>query len=689
MSQGLQIDQSIKLIAFYLPQFYPFPENDSWWGKGFTEWTNVTKAQPLFQGHYQPHLPADLGFYDLRVEETRREQASLAKSYGVSAFCYHYYWFAGKRLLEKPLDAMLADPVIDMPFCLSWANENWTRRWDAAEHEVLIAQDYTAHSDERFVDDLIPYMSDPRYLRVDGAAFFIIYRPQQIPDLCRRLDSWKDRFHFHGLTVHFCAALTHGNLDYTGFGFDSGVEFPPHNLGNLKIKTVERELAFHAPFHGATVEYEALAKAYLAQRYAGETVYKCVVPSWDNTARRKSNAALILDGNPVNFEMWLKQAYQYTSKTFSGDRKLLFINAWNEWAEGCHLEPDQRYGLQFLEALERVRKGQSNVTNFVRDKRLKPNSESHYTTFIKNAYGARHKPPRPVGWKVKRELGRIARQVTQGRLRVPMTEYHGELLVREKANVEPAGFPNISPAPDLSRFMNYEYEVDLTGDQAAAQVIRLVGSKKNVLEIGAGSGAITRHLVGANGCSVTALEINPASITKLRAFTDNIYDLDLNDAGWVTSLSASGPFDCIVAADVLEHLYDPWTVLRQMKSLLSDKGSIVLSLPHAGHRTVLGCLFQEDLDYREWGLLDKTHIRFFGIHNIQTLHDQAGLAIEDVRFVVKAPEQTEFADRWRQLPAHIRKALSENKFADVYQVVVRSVPTNSTNMPLKLADMMP
>ena len=576
---------------------------------------------------------------------------------------------------------MLGDKSLDMPFCLSWANENWTRRWDAAEHEILIAQDYATHDDDRFIDDLLPYLSDPRYLRIDGASFFTVYRPQQIPDLPKRVERWRKRCQAQGLAIHLCAALTHGNQDYVRFGFDSGVEFPPHNIAQMKVPNFERALDYFPYFNGATIDYENLARAYLGQTYHGGEAFKCVVPSWDNTARKNRNAVILLDGNPANFELWLKQAFEITARTFSGDRRLVFVNAWNEWAEGCHLEPDRRYGLQFLEAIERVRSGRSNVTDFIKAER--PQAAGEQTGL--------HSKAMPVSWKVKRELKRIARQVTKRRIRVPMEDVYDEVMVRRGERPEPGTgrLPAALPTPDLSTFMNYEYKVNLKADQAAAHVIDLVGKDKKVLEIGAGSGSITKHLAETNRCRVTALEINPASIEKLRTITSDIYDLDLNDAGWARKLQQAGPFDCVVAADVLEHLYDPWTVLRQMRSLLSDNGSIVLSLPHAGHCTVLGCLAQNDLEYREWGLLDKTHIRFFGISNMQALQESADLAIDEVRFVIRRPEETEFARCWAALPKATRTVLAENRFKDVYQVVTRSVPRAEATRRINLLGLDP
>lgn len=344
-----------RLIAFYLTQFHPVPENDAWWGKGFTEWTNVTKAQPLFEGHYQPHLPTDFGFYDLRVRATRHDQISVAKEHGIGGFCYHYYWFSGTRLLNQPLDDMLADPASDMPFCLCWANENWTRRWDAVEKEILIAQRYLPDDDVNFIQSLVPFFRDPRYIRVDGAPLLIVYRPQHLPDARKSAALWRDHCRSAGIgEIHISAALTHGNVDYAQFSFDSGVEFPPHNL---ESRNHWLNVAFHRPFSGHVVAYSDIAQAYLDRRYQHANVFRTVFPAWDNTPRTGNRSLIVLGSTPENYAHWLAQAISRTTRDFPGSERFVFINAWNEWAEGCHLEPDRKFGRGYLEATLSARNG--------------------------------------------------------------------------------------------------------------------------------------------------------------------------------------------------------------------------------------------------------------------------------------------------------------------------------------------
>jgi lipopolysaccharide biosynthesis protein len=348
-----------KLIAFYLPQFHPTKENDLWWGKGFTEWTNVTKSTPLFDGHYQPHLPSDLGFYDLRLKESRLEQYKLAKEYGIYGFCYHYYWFSGERILNRPIDEMLANKDEEMPFCFCWANENWTRRWDAAEHEILIAQRYLPDDDLNFIKSLVPFLQDKRYIRVDGKPLIVVYRPQHLPDSKKSIQIWKTYCRTIGISdLHICCALTHGNEDYEGYGFDGGVEFPPHNL---KVRHSNEQLSFHKPFSGLAVQYSEIATSYLNREYVGKNIYKTVFPSWDNSARVSYRAVVMLNGTPTNYEHWLKLTI---NKSLQSKSSFVFVNAWNEWAEGCHLEPDREYGRAFLEATKRAVDGISQTTNF-------------------------------------------------------------------------------------------------------------------------------------------------------------------------------------------------------------------------------------------------------------------------------------------------------------------------------------
>ncbi|HEY9568730.1 MAG TPA: glycoside hydrolase family 99-like domain-containing protein, partial [Thalassobaculum sp.] len=247
-----------RLVAFYLPQYHPVPENDAWWGKGFTEWTNVTRAGPLFDGHEQPRLPADLGFYDLRVPETRDAQAELARRYGITAFCYYFYWFAGRRFLHRPLDEMLASRRPDMPFCLCWANETLTRRWDGRDRDVLLEQVHSPESDRRFIEAVLPFLADPRYLRVDGVPVLLIYRPPLLADPQDTVEYWRARCRSAGLGgLHVAGMETFGFADPRPAGFDSAVEFFPHGARGDDIggRIGDRP----AGFSGRILDYASVA----------------------------------------------------------------------------------------------------------------------------------------------------------------------------------------------------------------------------------------------------------------------------------------------------------------------------------------------------------------------------------------------------------------------------------------------
>jgi lipopolysaccharide biosynthesis protein len=251
---------------------------------------------------------------------------------------------------------MLADPKSDMPFCLCWANENWTRRWDAAEHDVLLAQKYQPEDDLEFIKSLEPYLKDPRYIRINGSPLVIVYRPQHLPNSKKSIKVWRDYCKKAGIgKIHLACALTHGNWDHKAYGFDSGMEFPPHNINQ---KNHASDMEFHEPFKGMCFEYSEVAEMYLQNEYSEEhSGFRSVAVSWDNTARQGNRSVSLLNGTPKNYEYWLSQAIDKTAKDFPGEKRPVFINAWNEWAESAHLEPDRKYGHAFLEATSRAKSG--------------------------------------------------------------------------------------------------------------------------------------------------------------------------------------------------------------------------------------------------------------------------------------------------------------------------------------------
>ena len=342
----------VRLISFYLPQFHPIPENDAWWGEGFTEWTNVTRARPNFPGHYQPHLPADLGFYDLRLAEARQKQADLARRSGIHGFCYYYYWFNGQRLLHRPLDDVLASGEPDFPFCVCWANENWSRRWDGRESDILMAQHYSPEDDVAFIRALFPALSDRRYIRIDGRPLLMIYRASLLPDAQATTDRWREECLRAGLPEPYLANVYSFNEQGCGAtGFDAAVEFPPHGHA---VRVEPPEGLTNPNFRGRFFDYPATARAFAALRYPEQTVFRGVMPAWDNTARRQNDADIFVNGSPEVYEAWLRRMVAETRDVRFGDERILFINAWNEWAEGNHLEPDTQFGSAYLEATRRA-----------------------------------------------------------------------------------------------------------------------------------------------------------------------------------------------------------------------------------------------------------------------------------------------------------------------------------------------
>jgi lipopolysaccharide biosynthesis protein len=356
----------VRLLAFFLPQFHPTPENDAWWGQGFTEWINVSRARPLLEGHYQPHLPADLGFYDLRVPEVREAQAALAREYGLSGFCYYHYWFNGRRLLHRPIDDILASRRPDFPFALCWANENWTRAWDGHQRDVLIAQEYSVEDDRAHLRFLLTAFRDPRYVRVEGKPLFLVYRSSNLPDSKATTRLWREEAAREGLELYLCRVegVAEPKLDPVELGFDAAVEFQPDwkSLGQPMQPSAPAWLDRWIPRNRALREnrffdYAETVRRMQARPQPGYRRFPCVMPGWDNAARRTTGATAFLNSSPEVFGDWL--AATLTAAAREGT-PIAFVNAWNEWAEGTHLEPDQRNGRAYLEAVRDalVRSGQ-------------------------------------------------------------------------------------------------------------------------------------------------------------------------------------------------------------------------------------------------------------------------------------------------------------------------------------------
>ncbi len=362
----------MRVLAFYLPQYHPIPENDAWWGDGFTDWVNVAKAKPRFKGHHQPQIPADLGFYDLRLEEVRIAQAELAAASGISGFCYYHYWFNGKMLLERPFNEVLRSGKPDFPFCLCWANENWTRRWDGLEEEILIDQHYNKTDRINHITWLCNAFRDARYIKVNNKPLLLIYRTDTVPDLKERISDWRRVARENGFEdLYLCAVRSNfPSIDpeqSIACGVDAIVEFQPYqkdlpgyaplvklqlSVGwriNKLIQKLNLEPYISPVNLNCIYNYAKLADKAMRNDHPQNYVqFPCVTPSWDNTPRRKTSL-IIQNDDPRVYKRWLLHAMKRV-ENYSRDEQIVFINAWNEWGEGCHLEPDLRNGKMFLES---------------------------------------------------------------------------------------------------------------------------------------------------------------------------------------------------------------------------------------------------------------------------------------------------------------------------------------------------
>ncbi|MBE5936767.1 MAG: hypothetical protein E7265_01915 [Lachnospiraceae bacterium] len=349
-------EEDTKLIAWYLPQYHQIELNDIFHGKGFTEWTNATQARPVFCGHYQPHIPYDVGFYDLMLPETFKRQIELAKNYGIYGFCFHYYWFAGKRIMEKPIELFLEHKEFDFPFCLHWANENWTALWDAGNDEIMLEQDLSEEAVEGFIDDILPYFQDERYIKIDGKPVLLFYRNvvHEKEDLRRVFTGFKKKCESLGLGGLYIILTTAGNYmrDATEFNADAIVEFPPWIVSTM-CRRIRPAGYVNPDFKGEFFDLAGFVdnKEYFLE-YGSKEYYRSAMASYDNTARKFASGAAIYTGmTPYRYKKWVKDIIAESKTIHEPDKDYVFLNSWNEWAEGSHLEPDMKYGYGWLEAV--------------------------------------------------------------------------------------------------------------------------------------------------------------------------------------------------------------------------------------------------------------------------------------------------------------------------------------------------
>jgi hypothetical protein len=356
------------IIAFYLPQYHPITENNAAWGTGFTEWNNVVRAKPKYPGHHQPQLPKDLGFYDLRLNEARADQTKMAMAYGLDAFCYYSYWFNNKAVLGLPLDLEFSATDRDFPICLCWANENWTRAWDGREADVILTQDYTDESLTSYYNYLISKFKHPRYLRINDHPVFLVYSPEEVPPETSFPEKLRQCASMAGIERLHLIAVKHGRAtkeshELLSMGYDEVLlfqpnknDFPAPTTVSGRIKSLIRKMLPASLFNRMrfkinsyqSIDYKRMVRS-IQNKHLKDFEMPCIFPSWDNTARR-SISTIIQNDIPDDFGRWLCFEIDRSGRKNSGTRAI-FINAWNEWAEGCHLEPDQKHAREFLDQI--------------------------------------------------------------------------------------------------------------------------------------------------------------------------------------------------------------------------------------------------------------------------------------------------------------------------------------------------
>lgn len=347
-----QLDLKYHLSAYYLTQFHPNPQNDAWWGKGTTEWNNVNQAVPQFIGHYQPRKPGELGYYDLRLKDNMERQIELAKNYGISEFCFYYYWFDGQRLLERPLDMFLKNPDLDIEFSYCWANENWTKRFSGTDAGALMKITQTVESYGNFIDSVLPDMKDVRYHRINGKPILSIYRPSSIPDVTAVIDIWQSKAKKYLNTPLYLIAVLEGDSkrDWIAEGFDAETEFQPRSVEHYCTEITSKVNPIRKDFGGRIYDYADLVVNRRYKTNFNKKCYPAIMPMWDNTARRNHRGTIFNGSTPSLYKKWLKDILNNLDRNTELDEKRVFINAWNEWGEGAYMEPDYGFGYAYLQA---------------------------------------------------------------------------------------------------------------------------------------------------------------------------------------------------------------------------------------------------------------------------------------------------------------------------------------------------
>jgi hypothetical protein len=395
----------MKIISLFLPQFHPIPENNQWWGEGFTEWYNVVKGRPHYKGHHQPQMPGELGFYDLRCRDTRFAQFELAREYGIDAFCYYHYWFNGKLVIERPVEDHAKDPSMDFPFCVCWANENWTRAWDGMSREVLLGQNYHKEDDITHIRYLATLFQSESYLKVDGKPLFVIYRSDGIPNGAETIATWREEIKNLGFPdLYLCAFKSNfpqkSEEELIAEGYDAIIDFQP-NLRNTrkpdftqrlkglfyrKLNLALKSLGLPEKSSAIRHSYRSIVESVLAEKEERKhKFFPCAFPTWDNSVRRKIGSS-IQNEDPQLFQKWMEKNMEQVEE-YPEAEQLVFINAWNEWAEGCHLEPDQRYGRIWLEAVKCARETKKNSSATSSDVRYTPRRVPHRIHLCKRITG--------------------------------------------------------------------------------------------------------------------------------------------------------------------------------------------------------------------------------------------------------------------------------------------------------------